>query len=191
MYKEYSGGLAAELLSHQMDFINWAFDTHPTQITATGWIDFYKDGRETFDNVQVLMRYDKENMIGNFGSTLANAHDGYLFKIKGTKGMVSLLINDGIYYPDKEVKKEWETVDGVTVATKIEWNTDGGIVIEADKSKDGTWHALKDFYDCIQQKREPTSDVITGDTTAFCVHLVNQAMYNKNIQNWQPEYNLV
>jgi predicted dehydrogenase len=163
MYKEYSGGLAAELLSHQMDFINWAFDTHPTQITTTGWIDFYKDGRETFDNV----------------------------KIKGTKGMVSLLINDGIYYPDKEVKKEWETVDGVTVATKIEWNTDGGIVIEADKSKDGTWHALKDFYDCIQQKREPTSDVITGDTTAFCVHLANQAMYNKNIQNWQPEYNLV
>src|SRR6478736_1372929 len=25
MYKEYSGGLVAELLSHQIDFINWAF----------------------------------------------------------------------------------------------------------------------------------------------------------------------
>ncbi|HUP12917.1 MAG TPA: Gfo/Idh/MocA family oxidoreductase, partial [Niastella sp.] len=47
MYKEYSGGLPAELLSHQMDFVNWAFNTHPDEVLGTGGIDFYKDGRET------------------------------------------------------------------------------------------------------------------------------------------------
>ena len=31
MYKAYSGGLVAELLSHQIDFINWVFDTHPQE----------------------------------------------------------------------------------------------------------------------------------------------------------------
>ncbi|MFC5282254.1 Gfo/Idh/MocA family protein [Pedobacter alpinus] len=190
MYKEYSGGLAAELLSHQMDFINWVFDTRPKEIIATGGVDFYKDGRETFDNVQVLFRYEKENMIGTFGSTLANAHDGYLFKIKGTKGMVSLLINDGVYYPEKETVKELLTVDGVTGATKIEWNTDGGIPIDADKSKDGSWHSLKDFHNCIVGRKEPTSNVKTGATTAFCVHLANEAMYNNTIQYWKPEFDV-
>lgn len=191
MYKEYSGGLAAELLSHQIDFINWAFDTHPTQIMATGGIDNYKDGRETFDNIQVLFRYEKDNMIGNFGSTLSNQHDGYLFKIKGTKGMVSMLVNDAVFYPEKKAIKELQTIDGVTGATKIEWNNDGGIPIIADKDKDGSWYALKDFYNCFFKNVEPTSNVLTGATTAFCVHLANEAMYTNTLQNWKPEYDVL
>ena len=185
MYKEYSGGLAAELLSHQIDFINWAFDTHPTQIMATGGIDNYKDGRETFDNIQVMFRYEKENMIGNFGSTLSNEHDSYLFKIKGTKGMVSLLFNDGIFFPEKNEVKKLQTVDGVTGATKIEWNREGGIPIIADKKEDGSWYALKDFYHCISNKLVPTSNIVTGATTACCVHLANEAMYKNTIQHWK------
>ncbi|MBC7652979.1 MAG: Gfo/Idh/MocA family oxidoreductase [Oligoflexus sp.] len=188
MYKEYSGGLVAELLSHQIDFINWAFDTHPDEILATGGIDYYKDGRETYDNVQVMLRYNKEGIVGNFGSTLANAHDGYLFKIKGTKGMVSLLMNEGIYYPEKKQEKELKTIDGVTGATKIEWNKEGGIKIDADNSKDGTWYALKDFYDCIIYKKEPTSNIKTGSNTAFCVHLANQSMYNHKIEYWKDYF---
>ncbi len=190
MYKEYSGGLAAELLSHQIDFINWAFNTHPTEVYATGGIDYYKDGRETFDNVQATFRYDKDGMIGNYGATCANAKDGYLFKLKGTRGSVSLLVNEGIYYPEKETKAELETVDGVTGATKIVWNKDGGIPIEADKSKDGTWYALKDFFDCVVTKKNPPSNVLTGATTAICVHLANEAMYNRKIQYWRKEYDV-
>ncbi|MBC7902763.1 MAG: Gfo/Idh/MocA family oxidoreductase, partial [Gemmatimonadaceae bacterium] len=113
MYKEYSGGLVAELLSHQIDFINWAFNITPDEVFATGGIDFYKDGRETFDNVQVMLRYAKEGIIGNFGSTCGNARDGYLFKLKGTKGSVSLLMHDGVFYPETETKKELQTIDGV------------------------------------------------------------------------------
>jgi predicted dehydrogenase len=99
MYREYSGGLPAELLSHQLDFVNWAFNTHPDEIMATGGVDFYKDGRETFDNVQAILRYAKQGMIGNFGATCANAKDGYLFKLKGSKGSISLSMDKGIFYP--------------------------------------------------------------------------------------------
>lgn len=190
MYKEYSGGLAAELLSHQIDFINWAFDTHPTHIMATGGVDNYKDGRETFDNVQVMFRYDKENMIGNFGATLSNEHDGYLFRLKGTKGMISMLVNDAVFYPEKKALKELQTVDGVTGATKIEWNKTDGVTIVADKEKDGSWHSLKDFYQCIAKNAEPTSNVLTGATTAICVHLANEAMYTNTLQTWKPAYDV-
>jgi predicted dehydrogenase len=189
MYKEYSGGLPAELLSHQIDFIQWAFKTHPDEIMGTGGIDFYKDGRETYDNVQVILRYAKDNMIGNFGATCGNAHDGYIFKLKGTKGSVHLLVHDGVYYPEATTKKELETVDGVTGATKIEWNKEGGINIMKEAMKDGTYYALKEFHDCIINKKTPESNVVTGATTAVSVHLANNAIYNHTIEKWKPLYN--
>lgn len=191
MYKAYSGGLVAELLSHQIDFINWAFSTHPDEIFGTGGIDFYKDGRETYDNVQVMLRYAKEGMIGNFGATCGNSREGYIFKIKGTKGTVSLLVDEGVYYPEPETRKTLQTVDGVTGATKIEWSQDGGIPILKEKLKDGTWYAFQDFYECIRQKKQPASNVFTGATTACCVHLANEALYGHNIQSWKSEYNFL
>jgi predicted dehydrogenase len=191
MYKEYSGGLAAELLSHQIDFINWAFNTHPDELFATGGIDFYKDGRETYDNLQVMLRYNQSGMVGNFGATCGNAHEGYVFKIKGTKGMVSLLVNEGVFYPEPATKKELSTVDGVTGATKIEWNKDGGIPILKEKLKDGTWYAFQDFYQSIGKGQLPASNVFTGATTACCVHLANQALYGHSIGNWSADYNFL
>lgn len=189
MYKEYSGGLVAELLSHQIDFINWAFDTHPSEFMATGGIDVFKDGRETFDNVQVVLRYPEQNMVGNFGATCGNSRDGYLFKIKGTKGTVSLLTDQGVFYPEKGAAEK-TVVDGVTGATKITWNKDGGTPILPEPTKDGTWYALNDFYDKIATGQLPDSNVYTGAKTAICVHLANHALYNNEIVRWKDEYNV-
>lgn len=188
MYKEYSGGLAAELLSHQIDFINWAFETQPDEITGTGGIDVFKDGRETYDNVQATLRYKEAGMIGNFGATCGNAHDGYLFKIKGTKGSVSLYPNTGIFYPEKETAKELGIVDGVTSATKIVINTDGGIPILDKPTKDGTVYALDEFYAAITENKMPVSNIKTGTQAAICVAMCNEAIYTGKTQFWKKEY---
>jgi predicted dehydrogenase len=192
MYREYSGGLAAELLSHQMDFINWAFETHADEVFGTGGIDFYKDGRETYDNVQVMVRYAQEGMVGNFGATCGNARDGYLFKLKGTKGTISLLVDQGMYYPEQETLKQYGTVDGVTGATKITWNKDGGMAITtgAEPLKDGSWYSLRDFHQAIIERKMPDSNVVTGARAACTVHMANQAIYNHTIEKWRAEYNL-
>jgi predicted dehydrogenase len=188
MYKEYSGGLAAELLSHQIDFINWAFNTQPDQIYATGGVDFYKDGRETFDNIQATLRYSKEGMIGNFGATCSNKRDGFLFKIKGSKGTVSLLMHEGRFYPE-DTKNGLDIVDGVTGATKIVWDKDGGAPILPEPTRDGTWYALKDFYEAIETNKLPDSNIVTGTKTAIAVDLINKSAYNNTIENWLPQYN--
>jgi predicted dehydrogenase len=190
MYKEYSGGLMAELLSHQIDFINWVFDTHPQEFFATGGIDVFKDGRETYDNVQVMMRYPDLGLIGNFGAMCGNAHDGYLFKIKGTLGTVSLLTDQGMFFPEKKLLKEKGTIDGVTGATRIMWNKEGGTPILPEPTKDGTWYALKDFYTKVQAKELPDSNVLTGARTAISVHLANQSLYEKKISTWDKNYML-
>lgn len=190
MYKAFSGGLAAELLSHQLDYIHWAFKTRPDTLYASTGIDFWKDGRETGDNLQATLRYEKAGMIGNFGAICNNSRDGYLFKLKGSKGTVSLLVDQGIYYPEADQKKQLQTVDGVTGATKIEWNKEGGIPIATGPMKDGTFYALNDFYTCITTGRQPASNIMTGATTAFAVHLINQSAETRQPQQWAPEYNL-
>lgn len=190
MYKEYSGGLAAELLSHQIDFINWSFETQPSSILGTGGIDVFKDGRETYDNVQAVLRYEEKGMIGNFGATCGNAHDGYLFKIKGTKGTVSLLTNTGLFYPEDSTKKELGIVDGVTGATKIVVNKDGGIPILDKPTLDGTNYALDEFYKSITMSKEPVSNINTGTQASICVAMCNDAIYSGSTQHWKEEYNL-
>ena len=188
MYKEYSGGLAAELLSHQIDFINWAFETQPDEIMGTGGIDVFKDGRETYDNIQATLRYKEAGMIGNFGATCGNAHDGYLFKIKGTKGSVSLYPDTGIFYPEKQTAKELGIVDGVTSATKIVINADGGIPILDKPTRDGTNYALEEFYSAIVENKMPVSNIKTGTQAAICVAMCNEAIYTGNTQFWKEEY---
>lgn len=190
MYKAYSGGLTAELLSHQIQFINWALDTHPAEVFSTGGIDYYKDGRETYDNVQVMMRYKREGIIGNFGSTLSNEREGFIFKIKGSKGAVELLLNEGVYYPEKETRKELQTVDGVTGATKIEWKEKGGISILKVAPADPTFYAVKDFHACIRENRRPLCDVATGARSAISIHLANNALYGHKVEYWSSSYDL-
>ncbi|MDZ7765952.1 MAG: Gfo/Idh/MocA family oxidoreductase [Melioribacteraceae bacterium] len=56
MYREYSGGLMAELCSHHINITNWLLDAVPHKITGMGGIDYYKDGRETYDNVNTIFR---------------------------------------------------------------------------------------------------------------------------------------
>ncbi len=190
MYRQYSGGLVAELLSHQMDFIHWVFDTRPDEIMGYGGIDLYPDGRETYDNVQLILRYQERGIIGNFGTTLGNERDGYLFKIKGTEGTVSLLVNTGTFYPEAQAAKQLEIVDGVTGATKIVRNEDGGIPILPEPTKDGTYYALQEFYTSIVNGTTPSSNVYTGAKGAICSALANESLFSGTIQQWKPEYDL-
>jgi predicted dehydrogenase len=189
MYREFCGGITTELLSHQMDFINRAFNTHPDEIFSTGGIDFYKDGRTTFDNVEVMMRYNNANMVGNYGATCANEREGFIFKIKGSRGTVEMLLNEGLYFPEEQTKKELETVDGVAGATKIEYNVRGGIPLIKGKAPDSTGLAFTDFYNCIIEKRLPPSNVFIGKRAAICAHLANMALDSHSTQYWKPEYN--
>ena len=183
MYHEYSGGLAAELLSHQIDFIDWAFETKPQTLFATGGNDYFKDGRETFDNVQVLARYEEAGMVGNFGATCSNAHEGYVFKIRGSKGTVSLFFNDGYFYPEEDQLAELQQVDGVSGATKLNWMADKkGIRLIDEPLKDGSFYALTDFYRCMEENALPHSNVMNGGDTAIIVALANESLKDGQIK---------
>lgn len=121
MYKEHSGGLMAELGSHQLDVANWIFNAEPRSVIGFGGIDYWKDGRETYDNAQCLFEYASGQKV-TWTSLLNNAHYDFGEQIMGDGGTVEITLSGstggaGVFFVEPKVKA---TAKG-NVAAKEQW----------------------------------------------------------------------
>lgn len=185
MYREYSGGLTAELCSHQIDFCNWVAGTTPTHVSGFGGIDYWKDGRETYDNVHIMMQYPN-GMNTKFTSLTTNSFERYQIKVQGQKG--TLVLNYGnarIYLENFEEARETGLVDGVSGATSEAWAKGEGAPIEVAEDMDPTAQALIDFRDSINTGKEPISNVKTGADVSILVSMAIEAMDTKSVVEWK------
>src|SRR5579872_2964011 len=85
MYREYSHGLMSELGTHQIHAVNWFLGAAPTAVVGMGGIDYWKDGREVFDNVEVIFEYPNGVKL-NYTSLTTNQFDGYYEQFMGKDG---------------------------------------------------------------------------------------------------------
>lgn len=183
MYREFSGGLVAELSSHQIDFVNWITDSLPEKVMGVGGIDYWKDGRETYDNIHLIYTYPK-GIKATFTCLTSNARDGYQIKVIGDKGTISLDYAKAWFHPEGNYKKvENVEIDGVSGAT-MTWQQGKGIPIDVEHM-DPSRQALIDFRDCIHNTKVPVTNVKTGANTAACVQMALDAMYENRIVEWK------
>lgn len=188
MYREYSGGLTAELCSHQIDFCNWVAGETPSKVAGFGGIDYWKDGRETYDNVHIMMQYPN-GLNTKFTSLTTNAHERYQITVQGQKG--TLVINFGganIYLENLEEARETGLVDGVSGATSEAWEQGEGAPITVADDMDASKQALIDFRDNVNMGKEPDSNVETGANVSILVSMAIDAMDNNRVVEWKPEY---
>lgn len=183
MYKEFSGGLLAELCSHQLDLANWILDAVPLRVIGEGGIDYWKDGRETYDNVHMIYTYPN-GVRAKFTCLTSNSKDDYLIKILGDKGTITIGYTNAWFYPEKlEENKQIGEVDGVSGAT-LEWDEHNGIPIKMEHL-DPTKQALLDFENAVSNDQEPNSSVETGAKAAICVQMGLDALYNGTTVSWK------
>lgn len=183
MYREYSGGLIAELMSHQIDFINWTSGALPAKISGFGGIDHWKDGRETYDNVHLQMEYDN-GLDATFSCTTTNGFEDYQIKVLGSKATIILDYTTAKIYLEQTRSEELGLVDGVSGATIQAWQKGEGAPIEANGT-DPTKEALIDFRNSINNRKQPKSDVVTGGTTAKCVQIALDAVWDEQVKLWK------
>lgn len=185
MYKEFSGGLVAELCSHQIDFANWVLNSTPEIVVGMGGIDYWKDGRETYDNIHLIYSYSN-GVKATFTCLTSNSKDDYQIKVLGDKGTIILDHVNAWFYPEGSYKKETGIVDGVSGAT-IPWDPGKGIPLEVEHA-DPSKQALVDFRDSIMNNKNPASNVITGAETAISVQMGLDALHYEKIVKWRPEF---
>lgn len=89
LYWDYSEGLMTELGSHQIQVANFIKKDFPRSVSGTGSINYWHDGREVFDNVNLVYEYpDRSTLI--YDSMISNAHYGLEEQIMGPKGTMEL-----------------------------------------------------------------------------------------------------
>ena len=85
LYREYSRGLMTELASHQLQVANVVLKSYPVKVSGAGSINFWKDGREVFDNVNLVYTYPNGVQV-IYDSLTSNKHYGLEEQIMGPKG---------------------------------------------------------------------------------------------------------
>jgi predicted dehydrogenase len=183
MYKKYSQGLMAELGAHMIEVVNLIYGSLPLAVTGLGGIDYWKDGRETYDNVSVVYSYPA-GQKAMFTSTTTNAHDGEKIKIMGTEGTIEMGWNQALYFREKEaaqlVKADGATVitsTGETMKASQQSQTSGANVETQSRGrKSAVLLELESFVSCIRESKKPAVDVQVGRDAAVSVLLANQAM---------------
>lgn len=132
LYRESSGGLMTELATHQVDIAAWFLDAMPRRVYGYGGIDYWRDGREVFDNVNLVYEFpvgpenrgyrainarsDRQGRAAinapymvpvMYSSICANAKRGASESIEGDEGTFELTEGGGLFFPEATSKVKW------------------------------------------------------------------------------------
>jgi hypothetical protein len=91
--------------------VNWFLGVGPKRVTASGGIDFWRDGREVFDNIFCVYDYEVApaskdatakpyTVRVSYSSLCNNAYEGASELILGTKGSLYLTSSKGLLYQE-------------------------------------------------------------------------------------------
>jgi predicted dehydrogenase len=190
MYREYCGGPLSELCAHQIDMVNYILDSHPQNAIGIAGINYWKDGRDTYDNIRTVYEYPG-GILSTVTSVLSNGYRDYNIRILGDTATIDISRDKALIYPESRNNRKG-TVDGVTGATikvtgegeELKFGTPETAGVEP------TIFSLRDFVTCILQKKTPVSNVHTAHTGSVSIHMGNMAADKRELQLWKPEYNV-
>jgi predicted dehydrogenase len=102
IFRSMSGGLTAELTSHQVDVADWMFGASPEFVMGLGSLDTLKDGRDVYDNIQLIYKYPKGQKL-TYSSISTNQFLPFFNGgrpemgeiIMGTEGTIEITVGDG------------------------------------------------------------------------------------------------
>jgi len=137
-YREFSGGLTAELGSHQIDVADWMFGVTPEFVVGVGGLNYVKDGRDVYDNIQLIFSYPQGQklMYSAIGTNqhltlFGGSRTQFGEVIMGTEGTIEITVGTddepaiGLWFTEPKKaevtsakgKKEPPAVAGATLAS--------------------------------------------------------------------------
>ena len=193
LYRATSGGLMTELGSHQLDVANWILGTTPKRVLASGGVDYWRDGRDVFDNIFCVYEYEMSEpkpytVRVTYSSLCNNSYEGASELVLGTKGSLFLTTTKGLLFQEPDAEKvDWaadkdKTAAVVTAGKTLKMTNDPWAhrgkptEIEAEEGADDTREELASFLDHVR-RRDPDAiaDGQTGLRNAATVLIANEA----------------
>jgi predicted dehydrogenase len=185
LYREFSGGLIAELGSHHINFANEVFGGIPESVTSSGGIDFWKDGRETADNVQVTYRYPGGRTLF-FSAITTNRLDGCEVRVFGTDGSIVLTEADGTYFYEPGIASspvgeqtvvEHGVVTGASYRAELPYRGQGQpLPVPEGTQGNPDFLACSSFIGSLRANKRPLADERIGWNSGVTVAMGNFAL---------------
>jgi predicted dehydrogenase len=195
LYLESSRGLLAELGSHHIDVANWVFEELPVSVIGNGGIEFYNDGRETYDHVQAIFKYPSGGTLV-FSSLLGNHRMGYQLWIVGTGGNVELTRADATFYyePARDNSAVPGDLEGVHASATLGAQGDmpyrgtgEKVTVPEGEAGDQDYQAVLSFAKALREDKRPFADEHVGWGSAVPVAFGHQAIReNRRVPFGEP-----
>jgi predicted dehydrogenase len=162
-------GQVGGLFVHMIDVVQWYLGiTRPSMAVALGGIYQYQDGRDTPDNVNMVVEYP-EKLTVSFEATVTDQvkpeSDDIVFF--GTKGRLHIFRYGYRFLPA-----------GIGKATEA---------ITAPGTPD---QHMQNWVDCIRSRKQPNATVDQGHYGAMACHMGNLAWKERCAVSWRKEWDL-
>jgi len=160
------------------------FGANPEAAMASGSICRYHDGRETDDNVQMVLSYSGGRRF-IFSSVTDNAKMGDQLWLYGSKGSLNLTLEDAsFFYEPKKITRAVPVGNGkdalvtsASYAPSSEMPYRGaGKPVDVMTAEDPTTAATRAFVYCVRTGTKPISDARVGLGSAMAVIRANEAL---------------
>src|SRR5947209_6517389 len=166
LYRSMSGGLTAELTSHQVDVADWMFGHSPEFVMGFGSLDTLKDGRDVYDNIQLIYRYPNGRQL-TYSAISTNQHLPYFNAQRAEMG--ECIMTTDMEFTGKENFLDKE------VKFARRWLTTKGVMIQEEKANPVDTELESFFRNCRDGGR-PKADLEVGMADSVAVILSNMAM---------------
>lgn len=187
---DYSGGQATNLLSHDIDVVQWATGELPRAVAAMGGRYALRGIGETPDTFEAVFQYP--SFVATWSSSEVSATRGPGLTFCGTRGSLTInragleVVPDPDIPPDAQIPQFSETARPAgerPPGLRTQAVTDAGYEQIRDQFKPH----VRNFLDCVKSRQLPVADVEDGHRSVTSCHLANIALKLERTVRWDPD----
>lgn len=198
LYHDYSRGLMTELASHHLQVTNWVLNDRPDFAMGSGSINHWRDGREVFDNVNLVYHYPNDTHV-IWDSMTSNKKYGMEIQAMGPLGCIEM--ETGYRYSETPAPApgiiqlinniEHSVFDAIPIGG-ASWVPEdpskdkGTYVLDRLLKTDGSDVQMESFVSDVRSNRIDPWITKQGFDASIATLMGFEAMMNKRIETW-PE----
>jgi predicted dehydrogenase len=186
---DYSGGQTTNLLSHDLDIVQWTMRTAPRAVAAFGGRYSLKGIGETPDVFEAIFEYP--GFVINWSNREVCAEGRGGLEFCGTKGVLRINRAGFEVFPDRLIPAENQipqfTAPRRPPEANPQWRTAALKSEGFEQVRDQFVPHVRNFLDCVKSRQQPISDLESGHQTATACHLANIAMKVGRAIRWDAE----
>jgi predicted dehydrogenase len=189
-FRDYSGGQTTNLLSHQIDIVQWTTGELPSRVAAFAQRQVLGGIGETPEVFEAIFEYP--GMLVNWSSREVAAGGRGGLEFYGTKGTLAIDRRGFEVVPDRALPPERQIPDftrareqAAPPGPRCQPITDDGY----EQVRDQFVPHVRNFLDCVKSRQQPVADLETGHHTSIACHLANVAAEVGRVVRWDAAAN--